>query len=46
MDDSAALDIIVEQPTLFKRPLLDIGHERHCGFSAASYQDIFNHHTL
>ena len=46
MDNDSALDIILEQPTLFKRPLLDIGHERHCGFSAAKYQDIFNHHTL
>ena len=46
MNNSTALDIIVDQPTLFKRPLLDIGHERHCGFSAARYQEIFNHHTL
>lgn len=46
MDAGTALDIIVEQPTLFKRPLLDIGHERHCGFSAARYRGIFNHHTL
>lgn len=46
MNDSAALEAILDQPTLFKRPVLDIGHERHCGFSAAKYQDIFNHHTL
>ena len=46
MDNASALNIIIEQPTLFKRPLLDIGHELHCGFSAASYQNIFNHHTL
>ncbi|MEP4147590.1 MAG: ArsC family reductase [Halioglobus sp.] len=46
MDDTSALEAIVDQPTLFKRPLLDIGHERHCGFSAEKYQDIFNHHTL
>ena len=46
MNDSAALEAILDQPTLFKRPLLDIGHERRCGFSAAKYQDIFNHHTL
>ncbi len=46
MDNDSALECILEQPTLFKRPLLDIGHERHCGFSAAKYQDIFNHHTL
>lgn len=46
MDDNSALAAILEQPTLVKRPLLDIGHERHCGFSAARYQTIFNHHTL
>lgn len=46
MDAASALDAILEQPTLIKRPLLDTGHERHCGFSEASYQSIFNHHTL
>jgi Spx/MgsR family transcriptional regulator len=46
MDASSALDAILAQPTLIKRPLLDTGHERHCGFSAANYQSIFNHHTL
>ena len=46
MDEASALEAILEQPTLIKRPLLDTGHERHCGFSAAGYQSIFNHHTL
>lgn len=46
MDDAAALQAIVAQPTLFKRPVLDTGHEVHCGFSAANYQTIFDHHTL
>lgn len=46
MDNASALQVIVDNPTLFKRPLLDIGHERHCGFSSEKYQDIFNHHTL
>ena len=46
MDNDTALGAILEQPTLFKRPMLDIGHQRHCGFSAARYQDIFNQHTL
>lgn len=46
MDAKAALEAILEQPTLIKRPLLDTGHERHCGFSADNYQSIFNHHTL
>jgi arsenate reductase (glutaredoxin) len=46
MDDRTAAAAILEQPTLIKRPLLDTGHERHCGFSAAAYQKIFNLHTL
>ena len=46
MNDTTALEVIVEHPTLFKRPVLDTGHELHCGFSAANYQTIFNHHTL
>ncbi len=46
MDNASALEAIAQHPTLFKRPLLDIGHELHCGFSAEKYQDIFNHHTL
>ena len=46
MDDEAALQAILEQPTLIKRPLLDTGHERFTGFSAASYQTILKDHTL
>ena len=46
MNAQTALSAIMEQPTLIKRPLLDTGHERFTGFSAASYQTIFNQHTL
>ena len=46
MDEASALPAILAQPTLIKRPLMDTGHERHTGFSAASYQKIFNQHTL
>ena len=46
MDEPSALDAILQQPTLIKRPLLDTGHERFTGFSAASYESIFNRHTL
>ena len=46
MDEDAALEAILLQPTLIKRPLLDTGHERFTGFSAADYQKIFNKHTL
>ncbi len=46
MDADSALAAIMEQPTLIKRPLLDTGHERCTGFSAANYEKIFNKHTL
>ncbi len=46
MDAERALDCILEQPTLIKRPLLDTGHERVCGFSAKQYEALFSRHTL
>lgn len=41
MDASAAVTEIVRAPTLVKRPVLDTGKERHVGFSAATYGEIF-----
>ena len=46
MNSETAREAILQQPTLIKRPLLDTGHQRFTGFSAASYQTIFNQHTL
>ena len=46
MDADSALEAILEQPTLIKRPLLDVGHERLTGFSPAQYQALFEKHTL
>ncbi len=46
MDEAGAMAAILEQPTLIKRPLLDTGHELHCGFKADNYTAIFSHHTL
>lgn len=46
MDAGSAATVILEQPTLIKRPLLDTGKERRTGFSAAAYQQLFNRHTL
>lgn len=46
MDDNSALAAIMAQPTLIKRPLLDLGHERHTGFSPTNYGKLFNKHTL
>lgn len=38
--------LILAQPALIKRPLLDIGHQRFVGFSAEHYATIFKQHTL
>ncbi|QIB66682.1 ArsC family reductase [Kineobactrum salinum] len=46
MTEASALEAILDQPTLVKRPLLDLGHERHAGFSSSTYQSLFNRHTL
>jgi arsenate reductase len=46
MDSQVAKKAIIEHPTLIKRPLLDIGHQRFTGFSDKTYQAIFNQHTL
>lgn len=46
MTEGSALTEILKQPTLIKRPLLDTGHERFAGFTAASYETIFSKHTL
>jgi Spx/MgsR family transcriptional regulator len=43
-DNAAAL--LIEHPTLIKRPLLDIGHQRFVGFSDQQYREIFKTHTL
>ena len=46
MDQASAATAILAQPALIKRPLLDTGSERHVGFSAALYREIFHQHTL
>lgn len=39
-------DLLAAQPTLMKRPVLDLGHERVVGFSVERYHDMFKTHTL
>ena len=46
MNGDSALAAILKHPTLIKRPLLDVGHERLTGFSPALYQTLFEKHTL
>ncbi len=38
-----AIETVLEQPTLLKRPLLIEGEELHLGFKPAQYEQIFTH---
>lgn len=41
-DATTAVAVIVENPTLIKRPLLDTGKQKHVGFKDTEYNTIFN----
>jgi Spx/MgsR family transcriptional regulator len=40
LNDQSVIVVILENPTLIKRPLLDTGNERHVGFKADQYQAL------
>ncbi len=42
VDASRAVELMLEQPAMIKRPLLDLGTSRHLGFSADAYQQLFS----
>ena len=42
LSPDTAIALLLEHPTLMKRPLLDTGS----GFKAEHYQSLFTHHTL
>ncbi len=46
LDDSNAAALLLAHPTLVKRPLLDLGHQRVAGFSDELYRNLFKRHTL
>jgi len=41
LDDTRAAALILEQPTLMRRPLLDKDGELHTGFSVEQYRQLF-----
>ncbi|MGB1543405.1 MAG: ArsC family reductase [Spongiibacter marinus] len=45
-DDASAVQLLLQHPTLMKRPLLDTGSARQLGFKAEHYEQLFTHHTL
>ena len=42
LDEASAIRIMLETPSIIKRPVLDTGNQRHVGFSADDYQAIFS----
>jgi Spx/MgsR family transcriptional regulator len=40
IDRDSALALMLENPGIIKRPLLDTGHARHLGFSPDGYREI------
>lgn len=41
IDRASAIAIMLENPSIIKRPLLVKGNEMHLGFSVSDYQDFF-----
>jgi arsenate reductase len=41
VDRDKAIDLMLAQPSMIKRPLLDLGDRRLLGFNAKSYQENF-----
>ena len=42
---ATARQLMLDNPTLIKRPLLDLGAERRPGFDASAYQQYFSAHA-
>jgi Spx/MgsR family transcriptional regulator len=42
LNDQSVIDIIIESPTLIKRPLIDTGNKRSVGFKADTYHTLLN----
>jgi Spx/MgsR family transcriptional regulator len=41
MDAESAVRVMLENPSIVRRPILDTGNARHPGFSPEQYQEIF-----
>ncbi len=42
MDTAKARAVMLDNPSIIKRPLLDTGDGKHLGFKAEHYQQLFN----
>lgn len=41
IDRESAIGIMLESPSIIRRPVLDLGERRHLGFTEEAYQEIF-----
>lgn len=41
LDEAGAIRVMLDTPSIIRRPLLDTGERRHVGFSEAGYAEIF-----
>ncbi|PLY15127.1 MAG: ArsC family reductase [Sedimenticola sp.] len=41
IDEQSAIQVMLNTPSIIKRPLLDTGKKRYVGFSEGLYQEIF-----
>ncbi|WP_295400570.1 ArsC family reductase [uncultured Thiocystis sp.] len=41
MDEARAIQVMLDTPSIIRRPLLDTGTARHVGFSETQYQELF-----
>jgi len=42
IDEASAIRLMLETPSIIKRPVLDTGSERHVGFKPEQYAQIFS----
>jgi arsenate reductase len=42
IDEASAIALMLEAPSIIKRPVLDTGKERHVGFKPSQYEKIFD----
>ncbi|EGV27737.1 ArsC family protein [Thiorhodococcus drewsii AZ1] len=40
IDETTAIQLMLEQPSIIRRPLLDTGESRHLGFSETQYEEL------
>jgi Spx/MgsR family transcriptional regulator len=41
IDETSAIALMIETPSIIKRPVLDTGKQRHVGFKPDQYEQIF-----